>query len=120
MIKSHVSKKAFGVSVEHTELDDPLTKVYELQKRSEHDAITASESKKDQHKERLSAKKIRQASVKRLSETRKRNIEDCNESPKTSKRRNSGNDTFSFLREKGDREFELEKEKTFFAWKETN
>ena len=99
MEKKNKEEKASGIdTTEHTELDDLLLEIYELQKQSDTVAATAFENKTlKQNKERLEAEEVRQLSVKRLRARHEKEnvtIQMIYDPPKSrDKRRSNGNDT---------------------------
>ena len=110
--KKNKEERASGIDPEHTELDDLLEEIYERKKESEinHNQQSAEKTKKIEE-EKEAAEDIRQRSVERLSETRKReahnNPAGCSSSNDEKKRRSSGGDTIAYLREKSEKDFQL-------------
>ena len=73
--KRNREKKASGIELEHSELDDLMLNIYDQHKQIENETSEASEKvkiAKDQDK--IAAEEIRACAVERLSKTRKRNL----------------------------------------------
>ena len=103
-----MEEKASGINVEPNEIDDLLLDMFERQKQAEADAEEATDTKnKKLDQEKFAAEETRRVSMERLSETKKRQIDDESDdsSPKTKKSRSSGSDTVAYLRDKTEKDF---------------
>ena len=108
--KRNKEERGSGISPEHTELDDLLQEIYERKRESEanHSQETAEKNKKND-KEKQAAEDMRRKFLERLSETRKRDNTDI-ATTDDKRRRSSGGDTISYLREKSEKDFQLREE----------
>ena len=113
LLKQYVEKrnreeKASGVDIEHPELDDLLLDIHERVQQTEAEAV---ENKTKVDQERLDAEQTRLISMERLSETKKREaLQTTDDSPPTKKARSSGGDTVAYLRDKTEKDFQLQAE----------
>ena len=115
LMKRYSAKKAkeiktSGIDAEVTELDVLLEEISQLQQECELNITKENEKKANiANKQKATAEAVRKQSVERYSETRKREAEENGE-PSSCKKRRSGNDTVSYLREKSQVEFDLRKQ----------
>ena len=109
--KERSEKNASGISPEKTELDQIMEDYLEQKEDQERESEKASEESRDEAaKDKATAEDMRNQTMERLSETKKRAGSDL---PKK-KRKHNGNDTLDYLREASDRECELKKQELEF------
>ena len=107
--KMNAEERSTGVSPEPTELDQALADIIEM----EEVASTSQETDKAVRKEKedtdkQKAESIRKMAMEKLGETQKRAVEEGEQENHMKKKRRSGNETISFLREKAESEREEE------------
>ena len=96
-------ERASGINAEESELDQAIQDIMGMAEAAEEEIIQkAAENKNSRDNDRLTAEDVRKRSKERLSETQEREkIEN------ETKKRRSIADTLEFLREKAEKEFEM-------------
>lgn len=102
--KNSEEERASGISPNETEADIALADIIErFEESSKEHKETSEKKKREQEVDAAKAEEMRARSLETYSETRKRNGSD-DQSPTTSKRRNTGSETLKFLIEKSENE----------------
>ena len=102
--KMNAEERSTGVSPEPTELDQALADIIEMEE------VASTSQKIDEDTDKQKAESIRKMAMEKLGETQKRAVEAGEQENHMKKKRRSGNDTISFLREKAESEKALRKE----------
>ena len=109
--KMTAEERSTGVSPELTELDQALADIVEMEvvaSTSQEIDETARKEKEDTDKHR--AESMRKMAMEKLGETQERAVEEGEKENHIKKKRRSGNETISFLREKAESEKVLREE----------
>ena len=106
--KKNEEEKASGIDVESTELNELLREIYDKKHEQELNLTNENNEKSNKaEEEKQSADNVRNRSMERLSETRKRESMLGEEETPRKVPRSSGNSTISYLREKAEKDFTL-------------
>ena len=108
-------KKGQGVSPEPTELDQALADIIEMEEVAStsqkiDEAVIKEKEDTDKQTAEQKAERMRNMAVEKLGETQKRAVEEGEQENHIKKKRRSGNETISFLREKAESEKALREE----------
>lgn len=108
--KMREERGASGISPEKNEVEVLLEEITEREEVAANEKENINEAKKRNIEEdKVAADDVRRKAMEKLSETNKRKAEEGDQNVKK-KRRSSGNDVVSYLREKADMEREVKKE----------
>ena len=103
-------KKESGVETDMTEVEMALEELIEKEDAAETgQRVVDNQKKAKDSQDRENAENIRKKAMERLGQTQKRKADE-NESEGKRKKRSSGSDTLSFLREKNEQAQEMQKE----------
>ncbi|XP_068677223.1 DNA ligase 1-like [Montipora foliosa] len=109
--KMNAEERSTGVSPEPTELDQALADIIEMEEvASTSQEIDEAVIKEKEDTDKQKAESIRKKAMKKLGETQKRAVEEGEQENHMKKKRRSGNETISFLREKAESEKALREE----------
>ena len=117
--KQNQERRASGVEVEVEEIDVLLEEITQLKNESELMAKTESEEKANKaEKEIAVAKNIRQQCMETWSESKKRAASDTDVPDAIKRKRNNGNETIDYLREKSQKDLEIKQQELELKQKE--
>ncbi|XP_068727930.1 mRNA export factor GLE1-like [Montipora capricornis] len=103
--KMNAEERSTGVSPEPTELDQALADIIEMEEvASTSQEIDEAVIKEKEDTDKQKAESIRKKAMEKLGETQKRAVEEGEQENHMKKKRRSGNETISFLREKAESE----------------
>ncbi|XP_068671148.1 DNA ligase 1-like [Montipora capricornis] len=109
--KMNAEERSTGVSPEPTELDQALADIIEMEEvASTSQEIDEAVIKEKEDTDKQKAESIRKKAMEKLGETQKRAVEEGEQENHMKKKRRSGNETISFLREKAESEKALREE----------
>ncbi|XP_068742434.1 uncharacterized protein [Montipora capricornis] len=109
--KMNAEERSTGVSPEPTELDLALADIIEMgEVTSTSQEIDEAVIKEKEDTDKQKAESIRKKAMEKLGETQKRAVEEGKQEKHMKKKRRSGNETISFLREKAESEKALREE----------
>ncbi|XP_068671176.1 DNA ligase 1-like [Montipora foliosa] len=109
--KMNAEERSTGVSPEPTELDQALADIIEMEEvASTSQEIDEAVIKEKEDTDKQKAESIRKKAMEKLGETQKRGVEEGEQENHMKKKRRSGNETISFLREKAESEKALREE----------
>ena len=101
--KMSAEERSTGVSPEPTELDQALADIIEMEEvASTSQEIDEAVIKEKEDTDKQKAESMRKIAMEKLGETQKRAVEEGEQENHTKKKRRSGNETISFLREKAE------------------
>ena len=104
-------ERSTGVSPELTELDQSLADIVEMEEvASTSQEIDETVRKEKEDTDKQKAESMRKMAMEKLGETQKRAVEEGEKENHMKKKRRSGNETISFLREKAESEKALREE----------
>ncbi|XP_068749522.1 MAP7 domain-containing protein 2-like [Montipora capricornis] len=107
----NAEERSTGVSPEPTELDQALADIIEMEEvASTSQEIDEAVIKEKEDTDKQKAESIRKKAMEKLGETQKRAVEEGEQENHMKKKRRSGNETISFLREKAESEKALREE----------
>ena len=108
--KMNAEERSSGVSPEPTELDQALANIIEIEEvASTSQEIDEAVVKEKEDTDKQKAGSMRKMAMEKLGETQKREVEE-GEQENYMKKKRSGNETISFLREKAESEKALREE----------
>lgn len=103
--KMNAEERSTGVSPEPTELDQALADIIEMEEvASTSQEIDEAVIKEKEDTDKQKAESMRKMAMEKLGETQKRAVEEGEQENHIKKKRRSGNETISFLREKAESE----------------
>ena len=109
--KINAEERSTGVSPEPTELDQALADIIEMEEvASTSQEIDEAVIKEKEDTDKQKAESIRKMVMEKLGETQKRAVKEGEQENYMNKKRRSGNETISFLREKAESWKALRKE----------
>ncbi|XP_068674700.1 uncharacterized protein [Montipora foliosa] len=109
--KMNAEERSTAVSPEPTELDQALADIIEMEEvASTSQEIDEAVIKEKEDTDKQKAESIRKKAMEKLGETQKRAVEEGEQENHMKKKRRSGNETISFLREKAESEKALGEE----------
>ena len=109
--KMNTEERSTGVSPEPTELDQALADIIEMEEvASTSQEIDEAVIKEKEDTDKQKAESMRKMAMEKLGETQKRAFEEGEQENHIKKKRRSGNETISFLREKAESEKALREE----------
>lgn len=109
--KMNAEERSTGVSPEPTELDQALADIIEMEEvASTSQEIDEAVRKEKEDTDKQKAESMRKMAMEKLGETQKRAVEAGEQENHMKKKRRSGNETISFLREKAESEKSLREE----------
>ena len=109
--KMNTEERSTGVSPEPTELDQALADIIEMEQvASTSQEIDEAVIKEKEDTDKQKAESMRKMAMEKLGETPKRAVEEGEQENHIKKKRRSGNETISFLREKAESEKALREE----------
>ena len=109
--KMNTEERSTGVSPEPTELDQALADIIEMEEvASTSQEIDEALIKEKEDTDKQKAESMRKMAMEKLGETQKRAVEEGEQENHIKKKRRSGNETISFLREKAESEKALREE----------
>ena len=109
--KMNTEERSTGVSPEPTELDQALADIIEMEEvASTSQEIDEAVIKEKEDTDKQKAESMRKMPMEKLGETQKRAVEEGEQENHIKKKRRSGNETISFLREKAESEKALREE----------
>ena len=104
-------KKESGVETDMTEVEMALEELIEKEDAAETEQrVVDNQKKAKDSQDRENAENIRKKAMERLGQTQKRKADENESEGKRRKKRSSGSDTLSFLREKNEQAQEMQKE----------